>query len=181
MRVPDGFEAYVVNSISSSVVGIQQKSFIKKNVPMLLYRTGDVASLYPELVKNDEGGLDGISKFSSSDGSFEGVGVATNVADLATENYDLWILVNGEFVRTKSGELPAHKCYLILKSSLFSAPSLSLRRGLDLDDETTNVSEEVKVNSEKFATAEWYDLSGRRVLYPTKGIYIVNGKKIVIK
>ena len=188
MRVPDGFEAYVVNSISSSVVGIQQKSFIKKNVPMLLYRTGDVASLYPELVKNDEGGLDGISKFSSSDGSFEGVDALTDVTNLATPNYDLWILVNGEFVRTKSGELPAHKCYLKLKSSLFSAPSLSLSRGLDLDDETTNVSEEVKVNSEKFATADWYDLSGRRIgqwsmingqLKP--GLYIVNGKKIVIK
>ena len=188
MRVPDGFEAYVVNSISSSVVGIQQKSFIKKNVPMLLYRTGDVASLYPELVKNDEGGLDGISKFSSSDGSFEGVDALTDVTSLATPNYDLWILVNGEFVRTKSGELPAHKCYLKLKSSLFSAPSLSLSRGLDLDDETTNVSEEVKVNSDKFATADWYDLSGRRIgqwsmingqLKP--GLYIVNGKKIVIK
>ncbi len=178
MRVPDGFEAYVVNSISSSVVGIQQKSFIKKNVPMLLYRTGDVASLYPELVKNDEGGLDGISKFSSSDGSFEGVGVATNVADLATENYDLWILVNGEFVRTKSGELPAHKCYLKLKSSLFSAPSLSLSRGLDLDDETTSLK---SIENGELKIDNYYDLNGRRVLYPTKGIYIVNGKKIVIK
>jgi len=178
MRVPDGFEAYVVNSISSSVVGIQQKSFIKKNVPMLLYRTGDVASLYPELVKNDEGGLDGISKFSSSDGSFEGVGVATNVAELATPNYDLWILVNGEFVRTKSGELPAHKCYLKLKSSLFSAPSLSLSRGLDLDDETTGLK---SIENGELKIDNYYDLNGRRVLYPTKGIYIVNGKKIVIK
>ena len=44
------------------------------------------------------------------------------------------------------------------------------------------------MNSEKFATADWYDLSGRRIgqwsmingqLKP--GLYIVNGKKIVIK
>lgn len=27
----------------------------------------------------------------------------------------------------------------------------------------------------------YYDLNGRRVLYPTKGLYIVNGKKVVIK
>jgi hypothetical protein len=27
----------------------------------------------------------------------------------------------------------------------------------------------------------WYDLSGRRVLQPTKGIYVRNGKKVVIK
>ncbi len=27
----------------------------------------------------------------------------------------------------------------------------------------------------------YYDLSGRRVEHPTKGIYIINGKKVVIK
>lgn len=27
----------------------------------------------------------------------------------------------------------------------------------------------------------FYDLSGRRVMYPTKGLYIVNGKKVIIK
>jgi uncharacterized protein YlzI (FlbEa/FlbD family) len=36
------------------------------------------------------------------------------------------------------------------------------------------------VNSEKF-DGEWYDLGGRRIAQPTKGIYIINGKKIVIK
>lgn len=29
--------------------------------------------------------------------------------------------------------------------------------------------------------SEWYDLSGRRVSQPTRGLYIVNGKKVVIK
>jgi hypothetical protein len=27
----------------------------------------------------------------------------------------------------------------------------------------------------------YYDLQGRRVLYPTKGLYIVNGRKVIIK
>ena len=27
----------------------------------------------------------------------------------------------------------------------------------------------------------WYDLQGRRVMQPQKGIYIVNGKKVVLK
>ena len=31
------------------------------------------------------------------------------------------------------------------------------------------------------ASGEYYDLSGRRVAQPTKGIYIVNGKKVVVK
>ena len=27
----------------------------------------------------------------------------------------------------------------------------------------------------------YYDLSGRRVMNPTKGLYIVNGRKVIIK
>jgi len=46
-----------------------------------------------------------------------------------------------------------------------------------------SVSEEVKVNSEKFATDDWYDLNGRKIegRPVKKGVYIVNGKKVVIK
>jgi hypothetical protein len=43
------------------------------------------------------------------------------------------------------------------------------------------MSEELRVKSEDSATAQWYTLDGRRVTQPTKGLYIVNGKKVVIK
>ena len=49
-----------------------------------------------------------------------------------------------------------------------------------IDEETTDLSEELRVKSEEFATAI-YDLQGRKVAKPTKGLYIVNGKKVVIK
>ena len=39
-----------------------------------------------------------------------------------------------------------------------------------------NVAAEV----EDFAPAVYYDLSGRRVESPTKGLYIVNGKKLIL-
>ena len=61
---------------------------------------------------------------------------------------------------------------------------------IDFDGETTAVSEELRVKSEKFlsgesvarnATAPYYNLSGQRIAKPTKGLYIVNGKKVVIK
>ena len=49
--------------------------------------------------------------------------------------------------------------------------------------ETTSLSEELKVNSEQFATATgWYSIDGRRLSgKPTKkGLYIHNGRKIVM-
>jgi hypothetical protein len=57
------------------------------------------------------------------------------------------------------------------------------------DDDATSLSEELRMKSEKFATAV-YDLSGRRMFNSQssilnsqlpKGLYIVNGKKVIIK
>jgi poly(3-hydroxybutyrate) depolymerase len=48
--------------------------------------------------------------------------------------------------------------------------------------EETSISEKGIVNSEKFATATVFDLQGRRINSQLKkGIYIVDGKKVVIK
>ena len=73
--------------------------------------------------------------------------------------------------------IPANKAYLkVLKSSIdeSSSHALTVRFG----DEATGInavkSEEVKNNSV-------FNLSGQRVSQPTKGLYIVNGKKIIIK
>lgn len=46
-------------------------------------------------------------------------------------------------------------------------------------DEATGIDATL-MNSEK-VNSEVYDLQGRRVAQPTKGLYIVNGKKVVIK
>ncbi|MBO5583033.1 MAG: hypothetical protein J5942_00895 [Prevotella sp.] len=45
--------------------------------------------------------------------------------------------------------------------------------------ETTGISA-VKTAADS-KDGEWYDLSGRRVGQPAKGIYVKNGKKVVIK
>ena len=49
--------------------------------------------------------------------------------------------------------------------------------------ETTSISDELSVKREDLTTAPVYDLQGRRVSDSrlSKGIYIVNGDKIVIK
>ncbi len=50
-------------------------------------------------------------------------------------------------------------------------------------EETTSVNdEELRMNEGISNTTTWYDLSGRRLtVKPTKGLYIVNGKKVMIK
>ncbi len=68
------------------------------------------------------------------------------------------------------------RAYFRLKGNAVNAASFNLDMG---DGETTGISS--MHNSECIMHNEYFDLQGRRVAQPTKGIYIVNGKKIVVK
>ncbi len=95
-------------------------------------------------------------------------------------NGSIYVLNNGKsgvgFYKLKSGKTLGYgKAYL----SSTSAPSyLNFE-----EDETTSLSEELRVKNEEFATAQWYTLEGRKLIGKpsTKGMYIVNGKKVIIK
>ena len=50
----------------------------------------------------------------------------------------------------------------------------------DFDSETTAISELTNTNLTNY-TNEYFNLAGQRVANPTKGLYIVNGKKVVVK
>ena len=52
---------------------------------------------------------------------------------------------------------------------------------LDIDFGNTTGISTTLVNSEKRIVNSVYDLQGRKVAQPTKGLYIVNGKKVIIK
>lgn len=50
------------------------------------------------------------------------------------------------------------------------------------NDDVTGISDATRLNdNEKMINDNCFDLQGRRVAQPTKGLYIVNGKKVVIK
>ncbi len=82
----------------------------------------------------------------------------------------------GFYKNTNAFTVGANTAYLPANFDVAGARSF-----FSLDDETTGINmvngEGLKVNGSEV----YYDLQGRRVLYPTKGLYIVNGKKVIIK
>jgi hypothetical protein len=77
-------------------------------------------------------------------------------------------------VKSDANTLAAHKAFLAVPTGATAPEFIGF-------GETTGISEELRVKSEGFATAPVYNLAGQRVAQPTKGLYIVNGKKVVIK
>ena len=91
-----------------------------------------------------------------------------------------YVLKNGQFhaIANDAAQIPACKAVLHL-SGAAGARVLNI-----IDSDATGVeSVELRTENGEFATAAWYDLNGRKLQgMPTKkGIYIVNGKKVIVK
>ena len=80
----------------------------------------------------------------------------------------------GFYKLSSGGTIGANKAYLTYSGGGSSAPSF-----FGFDGNTTGIDATL-VNSEKVNSVV-YDLQGRKVAQPVKGLYIVNGKKVVIK
>ena len=109
-----------------------------------------------------------------------GVNVGTTVALDGVGAKKNYILANGGsgvgFYKAKAAgaKLAAHKAYLSTATAAATA-----REFLGFDDSETTALESI-IKTQK-ADGQYYNLNGQRVAQPTKGLYIVNGKKVIIK
>lgn len=73
--------------------------------------------------------------------------------------------------------VPGNKAFLVLTSTEAQAKSFVL----SFDDGETTGIETINVEKNAAEDGVYYDLQGHRVEHPTRGIYILNGKKVVVK
>ena len=111
------------------------------------------------------------------------VGVTENtVLNKVDGDYTNYILAKkngnlGFYAVSDGSTLSAGKAYLPLPTA--QLPSAARPMKLTFDDEESTGIEQTVSNGEQ--QGAYYDLQGRRVSTPTRGLYIVNGKKVVIK
>lgn len=82
------------------------------------------------------------------------------------------------FYKAANGlKVGANRCYL----TATNVPGPAAARGLEIsfDDEVTGLNE-VRGKKEE-VRSDYFNLAGQRVAQPTKGLYIVNGKKVIVK
>ena len=100
-----------------------------------------------------------------------------------TANTTMYVLnkvggVLGFYKLSATGTLKAGKCYIEIPND--SAPEM-LGFGDVIDDAEGEATGIESVDERQLTVDCYYDLQGRRVAQPTKGLYIVNGKKHVVK
>ena len=158
---PAGLEAYVASDLSASAVTLSAVDEAPAGTGVIL--KGTAGETYTIPVKADAT-FDGTNKLKAA---VYPTGVDANSA---------YILKGGKFcLVTNASLVPAGKAYLLASDVPAAAPELMFVFGGEVTG-VNEVSEVKEVNDNS-----WYNLAGQRVAQPSKGLYIVNGKKVVIK
>lgn len=181
VEIPNGMKAYYVNDVVDAGKSLIQRKevtegFVSSMTPVILELDG------PEAADNKMKVLDIVPTVVMDQG---------NTLQLATDslgfllgkrleepakNYYVFGVENGKLslVQTEQTFLRANEAFFFLDDTRVA---LNTSGYLVLDDNVDAISQ---VETARQNTGVAYDLQGRVVKNPTKGIYIINGKKVVL-
>jgi len=156
----EGQDAYTVTVSGTTATLTSVKGLkIPANTGIILKGTnGDAISLHLTTATTDEIG----TNLHVSDGTV--TGSSGNIYVLAKKD------VVGFYKLSSSKTVPAGKAYLQISNAA--------RQFIGFGDNATGID---NIEHSTPHIEQYYDLQGRRVAQPTKGLYIVNGKKVIIK
>ena len=86
------------------------------------------------------------------------------------------------FVTLPSSKAYSNKCYLQIPTAFYESATSARDGGMEMvfvDDETTDIRS--LMYNGRATNDTYYDLQGRKVIPSKKGIYIKNGKKVIVK
>jgi len=153
----DGLTAYIVSAVGASSVTLTEVTKVPAGTGLILKGTAGTTYQVPVVASADAVGTNYLQ---------------AALTDESVSANSTYVLSDGQFKTFTGTTIPAGKAYLNISGS---APQLLLSFG----GETTGIANvNSKVANEKGGI---FDLSGRRVAQPTKGLYIVNGKKVLVK
>ena len=166
-----GAEMFTVTAATEDAVTISSLDAADSNTPLIVYNGGEkkaTVKLIPGAAPDEMTTVADEFKGTLEDKTFE-------TADMEQANH--YVLNNNNFVWVRdAGTIQANKCWLEFDTGVEAAPLLKIVRNGD----ATGISTLKHVTLD---AATLYDLQGRKLNgTPSKaGIYIQNGKKIVIK
>ena len=119
---------------------------------------------------------------------FKGIVVKTFVDKYETDDdgttYKNYVLRDGLFYELDGDEnskLDAYKAYLRIPAQYVPENTNQARRTIGVvfnDDDTTYIND---IQTDNAEDGDYYNLNGQKVQTPQKGIYIKNGKKVIIR
>jgi hypothetical protein len=192
--LPDGVVAEELNFIAFNGPDNNWISFkevtttMTANTPYILKNNSATAALFADLGIKTVYSTASTNSVEVPGATMKGTYKAITAAELVAQEDGDIIFVNtageGKYIDDEAPAnitFPAGRAYIVVNKNTFStsagvAPKFTIFHG---DDDLNSIEETVNVEVKDDVI---YDLAGRRIVKPTKaGIYIVNGKKMIIK
>lgn len=174
-QLTDNVKAYVVSDVDeiSGTVTLYPVPGIPKGVPVLLHTASEGGFTAEDMMTIL---LNSINVDVKPSENYKGVAEPTDISGEGT----VYVLAGSKFVKGDISEgantvIPANRCYI-------SIPQTNGARSLNFvfDGETTEIMP-TRITSNK-SEEGWYNLNGQRIYQPTKkGLYVRNGRKVVVK
>lgn len=109
-------------------------------------------------------------------GTYNAIQTAMDVEDRG----GVWAMKEGKLVHAlKTAKFKGYRCWIQLNNGTAAKEMTTLT--FDTTDDTTTGISHVTADDKENASNAFYTLSGIRTTHPQKGVYIVNGKKVIIK
>lgn len=164
-EIPEGWTVMEFNSAENNVISFSEASSLVAGKPYLVKPENDVKNPVFENVV-----VESIDGQTVGEGDYKFVAQIYNKS-LATDGTVAYLATDGKVKKLTSGGIKGLRAYFTIPANVPEARIAFI----DYDGDTTGISEKtMKVNEGII-----YDLNGRRVENMDKGIYVVNGKKIV--
>ena len=164
LATPAGLQAYVVSKVTTTTIEAAAVGYIPVGTGVLLKRSDKATNIYKgKAYEGTPANIASLLKGSATE--------ATKLGD-----YKDFLLFRDEFVMSSTNSIPAGRAYLpAAEVPANAAPALVIAFG-----DATGIEQMVNGKS---VNGTWYDLNGRKLQnVPTKkGMYILNGKKVVVK
>lgn len=176
--MPSEISAQVITGVSNSKITYQKLSgnIIPKNVPVMLVNSSRRAGTYTLTASDRSDTYNGtnllrgndVATTTTGDGYHYKLSYGQPGSNLSNVFGWYWGAQNGA-----PFQIEGHKAWLVVPKSV------SATRGFAIGGEATGIE---MVSGDDEVDAVYYDLQGRRITKPTvKGVYIKNGKKVMVK
>lgn len=173
--VPSGFSAYYANDdLSSSSITFNKKNNEMIHEPYIIHNLSDESAEF--VATSTEAAVLNFDEATASVNAMKAVFKAKQLTSDSSNIY--YVLQNStdgkvEFLKAGGVWIGAFRGYLYTTSG-------GAKLSVVFDDGETTKIGTIDANGE-IEVGDVYNLAGQRVQNPTKGIYIVNGRKVVIK
>ena len=174
--IPAGMTVAQLVKEDNNTMGFSTKyQFIEANKPVLVKFDSNTTN--PEFGYGVVYGGQSASSVTAPAGSkISLVGTYTEASLTATDNSDAYVMKDNKLYNVDSDvSIKPFRGYFT-----YNEGSKASSLAFIIDDDTVTAIDDVKVNPTT-NNGQVYDLYGRRITTPSKGIYIVNGKKYIAK